>query len=269
VLRPFLSVAFLVAAVGLYVQNALRSAALALVFALIGAASLYPHGGSTPARAEVPPTIATYRIYQKNLLRNGTARDALSDDIASSGSEFVTLQELSGFNRRSMKPLLAAYPSKIICGTIAGDANTVAVLSVYPMVAQSAGCGGINQFARMQVTLPDGTVVWLVSIHMKWPFPFGQAQQAENISAMLAQLDGPVLVGGDFNMVSWGSTIDQIATAARGRPVAGYATTYPRFGPLFPLPIDHVLLPTSASGVAQTRPLLGSDHLGVLVDFDF
>jgi len=78
-----------------------------------------------------------------------------------------------------------------------------------------------------------------------------------------------MLIAGDFNMVPWGSSVRSIAKAAESERIGGYVTTFPAFGGLAPLAIDHVLIPKGGQGQIETRPLLGSDHLGLVARFSF
>jgi endonuclease/exonuclease/phosphatase (EEP) superfamily protein YafD len=75
-----------------------------------------------------------------------------------------------------------------------------------------------------------------------------------------------VLIGGDFNMVPWGHSVQSLARAARVQAAGPSAATFTRFGPLLNLPIDHGL--ASNGGRATLRPALGSDHLGLFLQLE-
>lgn len=211
------------------------------------------------------PDGAVFRLYQKNLLAHAWPRRPLADEIVASGAEIVTLQELSAHNREFMGALFAAYPTQVSCPFAAvGD---VAVLSLWPMVPGTARCGDLDGLALVRLVAPDGQEVWAASLHLLWPWPFGQAGQIERVLPRIMELDGPVILAGDFNMVPWGASVRRIAKAARAERTGPYRTTFAVFAPLAPLAIDHVLLPHGSTGMAETRPGHGSDHLGVLVRF--
>ena len=101
----------------------------------------------------------------------------------------------------------------------------------------------------------------VLSLHLHWPFPYGQRAQVAALSPELAAVPGAVLVGGDFNMVPWGWPLEAIGLATR-TVRAGPAWTSFRVKDWLPLSIDHVLAP--GSGLVERRPLLGSDHHGLL-----
>ena len=94
--------------------------------------------------------------------------------------------------------------------------------------------------------------------HTYWERSRAEAKQAE--ARYLGQGGGPAIMGGDFNMVPWSETLDDIADAA-GFERAGPSRPTFQLGP-FPLPIDHVFAP--AGGRVEVRGLSGSDHRGLL-----
>lgn len=106
----------------------------------------------------------------------------------------------------------------------------------------------------------------MVTLHLHWPWPHGQAAQVDILASAIAALDRPVVVAGDFNMVPWGASVARIERAARARRTGATVTTFARF-PLLPLPIDHVLLPEGWAGRQSVLAELGSDHRGLLVHF--
>lgn len=206
-------------------------------------------------------------LYQKNMLWNGGRRAELVGDILASGADIVTLQEVSGQNLAALASLAARYPYQQICAH-AGTVR-VAILSPHPFEISADNCGGNEGMALVQITLEDGRAVWVGAVHLRWPFPYSQSRHIPAITARLEALEGPVVVAGDFNMPAWGSSVRRIARAANAVRIGQYLTSFPQFGALVPLPIDHVMLPKGATGRLEMRPLFGSDHLGMLVHFDF
>lgn len=206
-----------------------------------------------------------YTLYQKNLLAVAWPREGLAADIIASGADIVTLQEVTEHNLLYMKPMFDAYPYKVICG-YPGE-RSVAVLTRFPVVEGTGHCDPENRAAWVQVELPDGKPMWIMGVHLFWPYPYPQAEQVDNIVDHLDALDGRKLVAGDFNNVPWASVTPRMEQAAGAKRTGAYRTTFPMFGPLVPLPIDQVLLPRGAKGESILRPLGGSDHLGVLTRF--
>lgn len=206
-----------------------------------------------------------YTLYQKNLLWNGTSPDLLAQAILASGADFVTLQEVSEHNTAVTEGLRSTYPYKIACSS-QGNGG-IMIMSRFALSQSEAGCRVADGLILAQADLSDGTQLWIGSIHLNWPYPFDQARQLPGIFSALEALDAPVVIGGDFNMVPWGSAVRRIIRAADGARVGGYWTTYPGFGWLVPLAIDHVVIPKSAMGRLLVEPLWGSDHYGLLLRF--
>ena len=194
-------------------------------------------------------------VYQKNLLFRNPAPEAVVADILARAPDVVMLQEVSGPNLAVLDALAKAYPSQLIC-PFAG-VGAVAVLSRWP---RGQGlCPDRTGLAAMQVTGPDGPV-WLVSLHLHWPWPFGQRPQVQALLPVLEALEGPVIVAGDFNMVPWGWSVREVARATGTQRAGALAPTLWKRG--VPLPIDHVLAPFGGS--SEVLETLGSDHNGVL-----
>jgi endonuclease/exonuclease/phosphatase (EEP) superfamily protein YafD len=259
--RLHLAALLVLAAAFLFKLRARRLALIALVTAVLASgqivAGFYPPDAAASGR---------YTLYQKNLLGRAWPRYPLADEIVASNADFVTLQEVSDHNLRFMDKLFQAYPSKKHCDF--RKVGGVTVMSRFPVVPGSAQCGDLDGLALMQVLLPHGEAVWIASLHLHWPFPYEQAEQVERVVARLKLLRGPVILAGDFNMVPWGSSVARVARAARAHRLGPYRPSYPIFGPLLFLPIDHVMLPDGASGNTEIRPAHGSDHLGILARFD-
>ncbi|GGH26313.1 Uncharacterized conserved protein YafD, endonuclease/exonuclease/phosphatase (EEP) superfamily [Cribrihabitans marinus] len=196
-------------------------------------------------------------VYQKNLWFGLRNVEPLARDILARAPDVVTLQEVSSRNRALMDRLRAAYPHRVFCPFTSWAG--VAVLSRHPVRARH--CEEGQGLAALQLDMPQGPV-WAVSLHLHWPWPHGQGPQRDRLLQVIAGLEGPVVIGGDFNMVPWGYSVRAIAAAGgarRTRPVSPTFTIHDRDVPLL---IDHVLAPRG--GAAERLPRLGSDHYGVL-----
>ena len=257
--RPNLIVVVTLMALWLWWVRAVKLALMCLLAGGIRAGTLATY--YLPA----PPSGGPVTLYQKNLLHTAWPRTPLADEILASGADIVTLQEVSVHNRRYMKRLFDAYPAQIICPFRAGF--DVAILSRYPAISGTAGCGQNDGLALMQVALPDGQRLWIAALHLYWPWPYSQPEQLVRLLPRLAALEGPIVLAGDFNMVPWGASVARIAKASGTQRIGRAHDTYPNFRPLLSLPIDHVLLPKGSQGRTEMRPLHGSDHHGLFVEF--
>ncbi|MFC3615925.1 endonuclease/exonuclease/phosphatase family protein [Lutimaribacter marinistellae] len=196
------------------------------------------------------------KLYQQNLLFNRRENDEWLEAIAKAQPDVITLQEVSKKNTSLLDELRPNYPALTLCPFAA--VGGVAVLSPFPKVPDSAVCA--RGVAAMQVVSPHGPVT-VVSLHLHWPWPYGQSHQVEELLSMLARLERPVVLAGDFNAVGWSHTVRQIARVTGTRRVGPSGATFALPHIPYPVTIDHVLAP---DGIAQVQPRLGSDHNGVL-----
>ncbi|MGB0902036.1 endonuclease/exonuclease/phosphatase family protein [Halocynthiibacter sp.] len=205
-----------------------------------------------------------YQIYQKNMsFRMGDTRP-LQADILAAEADFVMLQEVDSGNLQLLTGLSETHPTQAFCDF--ARVGGVAVVTHFPRTETPVVCDAGSGMVAMQVQTHYGTL-WLVSLHLHWPYPYGQAAQVDRIVPQLARLDGAVLIAGDFNMVPWSHTLRQIAQATNSSRAGNVLYTLPMKDGLITLPIDHVLVPGHFATESQLRPLLGSDHLGVLARF--
>ena len=238
-----------------------KSRAGVIVAAFVLASALPAPGVS---RTGLPVSSAEYSIYQKNLLIGGETPEAIAADIIQASADFVALQELSPQNRRALVDLFGSYRNTEICP--GRKDRGVAILTNREIVEGSVRCFPDLDLVLVQVDVGSENL-WIGSVHLRWPYPHGQHAQAKVIAKVIAGLEGQIIIAGDFNMVRHGSSVRRIEDAAGARVAGDVSMTFPRFAPLVPLAIDHVLLPEGAPAVVETRPLLGSDHLGLLARF--
>jgi endonuclease/exonuclease/phosphatase (EEP) superfamily protein YafD len=208
------------------------------------------------ARIMAGPEGQGITIYQKNLWAGNVASRALIADIRDSGADLVMLQEVSDRNVALLALLEEDYPHQQFCRFSAWSG--MAVLSRFPAVAEGI-CSDGRGMAGLRVEGPDGPF-WALSVHLHWPWPHGQAQQVDRLLPQLLALEGSVVIGGDFNMVSWAHSVRSIAAATETQRVGQRLPTIFPYGA--PLPIDMVFAPTP--GRNERRPQFGSDHYGIV-----
>lgn len=198
-------------------------------------------------------------VYQKNMLFRNAELAALEADIRAADPLVVTLQEVSEPNLALLGALKDLLPHQLYCPFAAVGGTAVA--TALPPVRDNTICA--PGLAAMQVDF-DGKRLWLVSVHLHWPWPYGQANQIAALLPVLEGLKGPVVMAGDFNMVVWAHGVNRLATVTRTKAAGSTAGTYLGFDPWLRLPIDHVFAPLG--GHVTLRRALGSDHLGLLAE---
>jgi endonuclease/exonuclease/phosphatase (EEP) superfamily protein YafD len=214
---------------------------------------------------QYPPYDATYILYQKNLLYQANSPQAILDEIEHISPDFITFQEVSNANHAQIYgPLTDEYELAFCPFSGVGG---VAIASRMPLVVDTIICTPGSGFVAAQTITPDG-LMWLVSIHLHWPWPFDQPNQIQHILPQLAALDGPIIIGGDFNMGPRSYIMGEIARATGTRPLPQGQPTYefgdPNRRPRIGVEIDHILAPYTNRAQAQLGDYAGSDHRSVI-----
>ncbi|WP_428548361.1 endonuclease/exonuclease/phosphatase family protein [Profundibacter sp.] len=260
VFRGVLTIVGAVAVLVLVLQRRWVLTALGAGLVLLSAYTVLMPRFTFSAALDVP-----YALYQKNMSFRMPDTAMLATDILQQAPDFVTLEEVDRENLGLLGALKSDYPAQAFCPF--AFVGGVAVASRWPKVAGSDVCLPGQGMVAMQVETPGGPL-WLVALHLHWPFPHGQAAQVRRLEPALKALEGLVVLGGDFNMVPWSQTMRAITAATKTRRVGAPKYTFPLFDGLYMLPIDHVLV-NANTRPAETwrRPQLGSDHFGLLARF--
>ena len=200
-------------------------------------------------------------LYQKNMSFRMQDVAALAADIRAVAPDFLTLQEVTPSNARLLEAVADILPHSHRCRF--EHVGEVAVASRWPIRPGSRR--STHGMAAIQVDGPEGPL-WLVSIHLHWPWPDRQPVQQSRIRAVLAGLAGPVVLAGDCNMVRWSWSVRSLARTIGAEP-GGRARPSFRLKGTTSLAIDQVLVPAGRRGASELRGLFGSDHAGLVVRF--
>lgn len=197
-------------------------------------------------------------VYQKNLLYQQTDRRAFVADVVASGADIVTLQEVSRANRPVLFDLAAHYPYVQVCR--GGPVGDTALLSRAPM---ARGWCGLHQGIALAEIEHEAGLIRAASLHVGWPWPWPQASHLSNLLPEFAAATEARLtvVGADMNTVAEAHAIRRVERAAGAGRIGHVERSFAYRG--YPLGIDHVFA-TGGTGSIEIRPLLGSDHHGVL-----
>lgn len=285
-LSPWLPVADSFAHFRFHLLLALALAALFLVLlrapvrAMLAIALILPGvGGLAPALPEARTasglqTEPGFTLVQLNLsFRNGNVRDAIRM-IREKDADVVTLQEVSSFVWVEVARLFQDYPHHVVCQY--GRVGAVAVFSRLPFASdheKRRGCVVGEGLGWVRVMVGNRPVT-VASVHLTWPFPFGQNAQVDRLEAHLQALPHPVVVGGDFNAAPWSHSVNRVGEAAGASVVEGLRLTLYRpslkWVPGLGLPIDHILAaPGMIAHAIKRGPYVGSDHLPVIARLGF
>ncbi|HEU0222179.1 MAG TPA: endonuclease/exonuclease/phosphatase family protein [Paracoccaceae bacterium] len=264
-LRPLAAVLALAVVLAGAALRAWRAAAMAALALVVAGAGLLPYAVEFPPEARaVPAAERQVRVVSFNLYRANPDPAAAAAWLRASGADVILLQEVAGGNRAVREALADLYPHQALCEYWGGG---VAVLSRLAEVAHGEKCLWTPSMAWMRVRTGAGELT-VASVHLRRPWPAGQAVQVAQLGRRLARLERPILIGGDFNAMPWSRAVARLAEATRAERVPGLRLTFrePWLG--LRLPIDHFLADPALEPVRiALGPEMGSDHLPLVADF--
>lgn len=272
--RFHLLLALAVAVIALLILRAPVRAMLVMAMILPGIGGLAPALPAATGDHEAKAGEADFTLVQLNVFfRNRSVPDVLRM-IRESDADVVTLQEVSSFVWARLSPLHREYPYSVVCQY--ARVGAVAVFSRLPFASElgpSKGCVVGDGLGWVRIKVGDQAVT-VASIHLHWPFPFGQPAQVDRLESHIQALPRPVVVGGDFNAAPWSHSVTRIGEAAGASVLDGLRLTLYapqlRWAPGLGLPIDHVLAaPEIFAESVRRGPVVGSDHLPVIARLGF
>ncbi|MEO9653345.1 MAG: endonuclease/exonuclease/phosphatase family protein [Roseobacter sp.] len=203
-------------------------------------------------------TDTNIRFYSKNLGHKNVEMQKIVADIQPADVDVVMLQEVTLQNEHILKDLQNEFPFTHLC-RFSGRIG-IAVMSRHTFAGDPM-CSDLRAVSAAPILL-DGKHLWVVFVHIPWPWPFDTAKNENAAVNTLSNLKGMVVIAGDFNMVPWSGRVGRIAS------MTGTTLTGPVLSTLFlgeiPLPIDLAMAP--GGGTIATRPQFGSQHFGIIAD---
>lgn len=222
--------------------------------------------------ASLPADGATpIRLYSANLWIRNRDVDAIAASIRQADADIVMLIELGDATVPHIETLVGDYPYRISSPRFDRPKGAVrsVIASRYPL-ARFPRQVRVEAVGATAMT-PLGPVN-LVSIHLTRPWPFeqswGQISQTMLLDQLLEEVDGPVIVAGDFNSVSSARIGNQVQRDIGLRPAPGFPGTWPSSLPsALAITIDQVYASPDLAFVSRGlgRPT-GSDHRAVVTE---
>jgi endonuclease/exonuclease/phosphatase (EEP) superfamily protein YafD len=246
---------------------------IALAFAataIVNAAVVVPDPVATARAALLPrETAGAITVISYNTLYLNDEYGPVTGYLEGSHADIVFLLELTPPWRRATEALADAYPHQYLTmGPLFGDG--IGILSRYPLSGRMeiypAGRGRPALIATAQT--PHGPIT-LAGVHPNPPVSIAASQGNQayfrNLGALLAEREGPVVVGGDFNATPWSWSFRDFVAAAHVAGLGAPVATFPAWLGPFGIPIDHVLAGGGAEVLSLTAgPPHGSDHRPVV-----
>lgn len=214
--------------------------------------------------AEAVPLL---RLVSFNTLQVNEANGPrIADFFLGSGADVIAVMEAGAIAGEAAR-LATVYPYRVGCD--AGGPCDTALMSKTPLTDVTVRAMSPVWRNRLIVakTVVGGQGVTIVVAHMVKPyfddFPY---LESHVMAQVIRQLDGPVLLAGDFNAAAWSPNIDWLRREAGLVPGPGYPATWPvRLGPLG-VPIDNVWTraPLLITHIEAMGDAMGSNHRGLI-----
>lgn len=213
-------------------------------------------------------------LYQKNMWFYAEDVARVHQDILATGADIITLEEVR-YKNKDILPLLAkTHPYSVVCNWPKNE--RIVLLSRWP-ITQNQNCINEYGFLHAEVNTPEGPISFGV-IHHPWPWPVSltiprngrvvsQIENAKVILAEIKKIKGPFVLAGDFNHVHWSNLVKRYERAAKGRRVGPIMRSF-ALKQIYPIPLDHVIVPKGWGAHAERRAKLSSDHAGIFVQIE-
>jgi len=240
-------------------------------------ASLQPRP-PVPASGQTVVKVMTHNLFGMNydMLR-------VLDVIKREQPDIIALQEFFGEQRSELGPLLKeTYPYSVFCR--GGKRANLGLFSKLPFTQEQGAACPDDAYGAQRTghilglfELPDGSHFSLMTTHLDWPAPKMARQREEfaELQAAVAEVEGPLVVVGDFNSTSWSYALRGFGRSTGLTRQDHGLLTYPAlfyylggWRETLPfLPLDHVFTRGVAVHDLHTAGMTGSDHLPVVFTF--
>lgn len=281
----FIGTALGLVLVALLLGGNARSYAVIYVFTGLAASStvMLPEiAGGFEARPPAPAN-GTLTMMTHNVFGLNHDMEKVTEAIRAADPDIIVLQEYFGDQAGDLHPLLIdSYPYFVRCR--GGKRANLGLYSRLPFEQSQDGACPDDAYGTARTAhilarfgLADGRAFSVLTSHMDWPVPVArQHEQLQALSDVLAEIDGPLVLAGDFNSTPWSYALRDFVSANGLRRETMNLPTFPmiwyyfgRWRAALPfLPLDHVMtrggitVHTLAAG-AKTA----SDHLPVVFSF--
>lgn len=270
-LRPHLAVGLLIYALIVLLSGARwRALALAGVAAVSIAHTAWIIIPQQQARAAIAsrPAVAQFDLLSFNVLNSNEGKSApIVDMILKRDADVVILMEAAPLYP-DIERLRAGYPYGIGC-EVEATCDTL-LLSKTPLEAgwRLADLSHLSPrrviYAASEI---DGQRVNLVAAHLTKPyFDYFSVTEARVLSHRLRELEGPIVVAGDFNAAPWSRTLIRLMRDADLLASNAYPGTWPVELGDFGVPIDTMFTraPAVITSIEGLPDPLGSNHRGIV-----
>lgn len=244
----------------------LMLAALALAIHL--PVKVYRFGDLASAQeAEGKPAL---RVLSFNILYNNLKNGpSIRDEILQSGADVAIVLEAMPLEKQ-LDALAQVYPYRLGCGVETSRCDLL-VLSRHPFVEKSVGDLSELRLQRyIQIAIEvGGKKVNVAAAHLSKPyFDWYHTRELWKLWRNLSQIEGPLVLAGDFNASSIAPDMMWFLDRARLTKAPFEPATWPiRLGPAG-VAIDHIYAraPLRLKSLSRISDPHGSNHYGLMAD---
>ncbi|MFT3885087.1 MAG: endonuclease/exonuclease/phosphatase family protein [Flavobacteriales bacterium] len=233
--------------------------------AMAGLLTLFPplcHEQPLPAGGTGALRVAQMNVFQPNQEHEAVLRAALASD-----ADLISFQEVDPDWAYALESGLAeVYPYHVVEPRT--DCYGIAVFSRSPFTSVRVRMLEDTPAVEASVATPEGPMR-VFAVHAGSPGNYGSFQRRNRQLAILtgwvAEEEGPTLVLGDLNTVSWDQALHNFCLRSGLREGQdGTTATWPSLLGLALIPLDHVLV-SPGLGVSRSEVfrIPGSDHRGL------
>ncbi len=241
---------------------------------------LWPYLPFAPKDVPGAPATATARIsiLVMNVLIKNRQGERLRQLVKSVQPDVLLTLEPDAWWAQALRPLQPDYPYRVELPR--DDAYGMILYSRLPLAdtqVQNLLQRGVPSI-RTRLRLPDGRQVTFFGIHPTPPIPDDaypdgvglRGKALQQVTDAVRQNERPTIVAGDFNDVSWSSTIHQLTREGELHDVSlgrGLYNTFSARSTLMRWPLDHFFVSEPFQVVELKRlPDVGSDHFPLYIE---
>ena len=221
-----------------------------------------------PLEARTP--VASLHVVSFNVLTGNPKGADAAAYIAASNADIALALEAPGIAAH-LPALRAQFPHMIGCDNVA-NCDMVLMSRTPFLVQRQFSLWPLDRWRLTQGTIEvDGHTLTVVAIHLTKPYFDGAAAaELQQARRLIAEIEGPVLLMGDFNGAAWSNDIADFASDLELLPPPSYPATWPvKLGPLG-VPIDNMFTrgPALIREIERTPSNFGSNHMGLVARVD-
>ncbi|NWJ24330.1 endonuclease/exonuclease/phosphatase family protein [Rhizobium sp. RM] len=254
---------------------AIKTRSLYAWFMLFASCVLIGHSFALMRASTMPPVTEEQaangillRVLSFNILFGNPKGQEIADIVRNSGADVVAVMEAHPL-RPHLEALKTIYPYRLGCASPQSVCDLM-LLSKYPLMDGNFGNLSAlwkNRLVTAAVSV-NGKRVNLVAAHLSKPYyDEFHRREAMRLARLIANLQGPVVLTGDFNASSMAPDMQTLLRTSGLHKVLWEAATWPVRAGAYGIAIDHVYVraPMRFRALQQVGPA-GSNHYGVLAD---